>query len=227
MQMNYRKLYFIIVLCLGIGTLFSLAINYFWISLDGFFINLSTELLGLLIGFIFVDFLIRRYEQNQWQEVSDLVTDQVANILRISSMYLERLFSVSAADSFKYYTDHPERIRDDLDDPRYSLYMLSNVVTPRLEENLKYFGHGNWKEVGVITVTALEQIEKIFGMFGSKLNSQVFGRLIEVQRSGYRLAAFADIIYKSHGNPSVYDSIVPVKRFVVALIELGQVLNLS
>lgn len=202
-----------------------LAFHFFLASWDGFFINLATELIGLLVGFVFLEHFFRRLEENQWREVSELVIDQVGNILRITSMYLERLFGTEAQDVLNYHRDHPEAINDDLDDPKYALYILSKVIQPNLENRIGAFGPAQWEDVGILTVTALEHIEKIFTMFGGKLNSDVFGKLIEVQRAGYKLASFADIVFKNSLHPTRQDSVLPVARFVSALVQLGEVLK--
>lgn len=61
-------------------SLFGLAIAFhvLW-EADGFFLNLATELVGILITICYVDWILRQHEQQRW-----LLTDErIANRLRI------------------------------------------------------------------------------------------------------------------------------------------------
>ena len=62
-------------------------------------------------------------------------------------------------------------------------------------------------------------------MFGSKLSSDVYEKLIALQAAGYRLSGFAEIVFKKLLHPNPHDSYRPIAQYVNALADLGTTLE--
>jgi len=217
-----KKVLVKVVIGLLVAILLLTLIHVFFDDWDGFFLNLITELIGLLVAIIFVDWVIKKTQEAQWQNTMLLINNQVLDLLRINSLYLEKLFDVASVDTVEYYSKHPERLKEPLDDPHYSLYMLSEVIKPRLEDKVNKFKLEHWKQAGILAATVLENLNNMLTIYSTKLDSEVFGVFLEIQVAARELIVFSEIMVKLRYNPNPEDGVIPIKKFVSACIKLGK-----
>jgi len=78
--MRNRKLFWRLIIPLGLLAIISGIIN-FWFSLGGFFMNLATELVGIIITVSYVDWIISREQEREWAKTKKYITYRINNFL--------------------------------------------------------------------------------------------------------------------------------------------------
>lgn len=89
----FKEKYFphipIILIILLISAIFALISFSFWNFFDdnGILINVATELIGILVTIVFVEYFIRRYEKKRWSKLEQFFQKNLK--VFIASIYLE------------------------------------------------------------------------------------------------------------------------------------------
>ena len=69
------------ILPLSILSLLTIGAQAFFLQADGFFINLSTEVIGILITVCYVDWILRRNQDRQWSATDELIEKRLMIML--------------------------------------------------------------------------------------------------------------------------------------------------
>ena len=192
--MKKRDLFFRLILPLGLLALFSGAINY-WFSFDGFFINLATELIGIIITIAYVDWIVSREEEKEWSRTKRYITVKINKFL--TQMYyqiIDDLQLLSRAHSCKDIW--PLEIKGmvwvlENKHPTYDGMGYDNITTSPAMKNptrlvlLK-------KHIEEI----LENCDDFTDIFGSKLNPTQYELIFEVSHTAQDVKSILDDVQR-------------------------------
>lgn len=82
--------------------LMSLSVYYYFDKLDGFLINLITELIGILVTIYLVTYLLVKEEKGQWREIKEIVEEKYANFIYLFYSVIASSIDMNLTREFDY-----------------------------------------------------------------------------------------------------------------------------
>lgn len=118
--------------------LVSLALHRWWPA-DGFFLNLSTEVIGIVITVTYVEKTLKALEVQRWSAVELTVKSRLMALLSINQRKIATILKKSVADCDAYIGVAPREIPDIQVDQWKSLEQSIRVFTKDLHRFLTDF----------------------------------------------------------------------------------------
>lgn len=210
---------------ISVGIIFLLLIvlsllGYFYISkLDGFFINLITEIIGISVTVFIVERILSFYRKQEWEKTHKLILQQLKSLFSDIAMYIENIFNITDALSFselrnKYPNISPWDIRIDY-------FTLKNHLLPEIKLMVKKFTPKEWEKMGILMQTVLKFLNEILMMYGEKLSPIEMETLIDLQNSTTELLGYSGIMFRNVIFPTPDSSEKSIIKFLYASLALG------
>jgi hypothetical protein len=185
-----------LTLPLSIATALSLILAQF-LSWQGFFVNLATTFIGILITVFYVDLVLDKHEAQQWSKVRTLVHGRVERFANLSISYFRDAYGFG-----------PDIINDavfDSDDPtprRGEIARIAEqVLAPATEMKLDEMGPADWKKLTGRLSSVVEMADQLVGLFGNKLEPETLSLIFEIQDRADSILSKYSILPEFFGTP--------------------------
>jgi hypothetical protein len=109
----------------------------------GFFLNLATELIGILVTIGYVDWILRHHEKQKWLSTDIRVSNRLRNILNatVSSLRRGLGFTQEVFDERVMRTGDPIAIHNEI------IRVAEHVITPILLQRVRTLDQNGWKSL--------------------------------------------------------------------------------
>jgi hypothetical protein len=195
-----KKYVVMLVVPLVIVSVITLIINWIF-PLDGFFINLSTEIIGIILTVVYVDLIIRRHEKMKWKNVNQRVSEQL--IIMVNSVLS------SIRDACKYSIEDVAG-----HDALYKLSRMNinnmtlelikgteKVIEPNLQNKIKNFDQTTWNTLTTNIGNIHNACINYVSMFANIMNPRQYELVLDLQNQSFKVyenfRCFEDIILES------------------------------
>ena len=164
---------------------------------DGFFLNLTTELIGIAITISYVDWVIRRHEKIQWKAAHLRIADRLQRFLNkmVTGLRSALGYGIDILD---------ERVMQTKDPMLWDIEIMrvaTEILGPTVRNKLDNFNSNDWKKLTSHLVATLEESYKILSLFENKLNPEQYTILIDLQDALQRSLTFYQIFPDIAGVP--------------------------
>ncbi len=171
---------FLIRLGLPLAVLFGIALllNARW-QASGLFLNLATEIIGIMITVFYVEWLIRDHERRKWQS-TDL---RIANRLRIllnatvSSMRSGLGFDPEILDERALALGDLKDIHNEI------MRVAEKVLYPRVHERVHDLDQKGWKSLATHLANAQSATTRFFNAFRERLDPDQIANLLDLEEA--------------------------------------------
>lgn len=185
-----------IILPIAVIIVCSLILNNYF-DAEGLYINLATEMIGILITILYIDHVLSYNEMKKWKPVDKKIYEE----LRIYINNIITIFRISLnmkIDIFDYKEFGNISELNALELNKVMIKYLVNNIVPNVDVKIKDFNSKEWERL----ITELKEIQdknnKIRSMYISRLNPDLLLCLIEthdlIQSITNIYATFPDII---------------------------------
>ena len=156
-----------------------LFLHYRWTEADGLFVNLATEIAGIVITVAYVDWIVRRQDAERWRGMDARVTDRVnvfVNAL-VSGLREALGFGPEILNESETMTGDPERIH------REVLRVAEHVLVPAAPARLAGLDEAGWKRLATHLQSVWTEADRILDRFGHRLAPGQVELLLDIQRT--------------------------------------------
>lgn len=154
----------------------SIVIHRFW-EADGFFLNLATELVGILTTISYVDWVLRQHERQKWKPIDTRIANRLRILLNavVSSIrsglgYGSEIFDERVMLSGDLIACHKEIIR-----------VGEHVIAPSIHQRVRSLDAGGWTSLARQVGHAYNGTLVFLNAFQNRLSPEQIGHLLDIQ----------------------------------------------
>lgn len=146
---------------------------------DGFFINLATELVGIVLTVVYVDWILKKHEEERWRGAAARIENRLQLLcngaisgLRSALGFSSEILDSTAMSSGSFKAMSAENMR-----------VGTQVLSPAVRNRLGGLNQDGWKQLLThLQGTSLEA-ERLLDRFGHRLNPSHMELLLDIQNS--------------------------------------------
>ena len=150
-----RQLIFRLVLPIVGLILIAISLNQCWPA-QGFFINLATELIGIVVTIAYVDWLIRKHEQSKWSGTEKRVRRRIQTCANSINTRLRRILGVD----FEFLENDTEYIGNPKGMELKALDSAMEVLRPAIPGKLNSLNQEGWRDLAVLLEEKWDDIDR-------------------------------------------------------------------
>lgn len=169
-------------------------IAHTYIENDSFFINLSTELIGIIITVAYVDWAFRRQHTKDWQGVDERVVSRLQFFINtaITDIRLSLKYGTDIFDRKKLSSKDPEIMKLEL------MRVSKEVLEPTTQQRIESFDHESWEHFTRRIERILQETDNLISLYESRVHPDQYSILLDIQNAARHIlklyAAFPDVI---------------------------------
>ena len=153
-----------------------LALHYRWDS-DGLLINLTTEVLGIVVTVAYVDWIIRRHESNRWQGTNTRIAGRLKVYVNavISGIRTGLGFGPDVMDQAEIMSGDTERAHLEV------LRVAEHVIAPASRAQLAGLDEEGWRRLANHLQSMWAEAERLLDKFPQRLEPRQVELLLDIQ----------------------------------------------
>ena len=195
-----KKYIVLLVVPLLIVSLIAFITNWIF-PLDGFFINLSTEIIGIIFTVIYVDLIIRRHEKTKWNSVNQRLSEQLLIMVNSVLSSIKDACKYSIEDVLGYDALY-KLSRPNINSVAQELIKgTEKVIEPNIQNKIKKFDRNTWNNLTSNIGNVHNACINYISMFGNIMNPRQYELVIDLQNQSFivceNFRGFGDIILES------------------------------
>ncbi len=172
-----------LVLPLSISTVVFLIINHF-LKFDGLFINLSTEIIGIILTIIYVNIILDKREMEKWNDVNDKVSEEIRSFINLNITNIRVTFGYGI-DSFSKETFQNFQRNPNLDNEHAMNMELIRISKEILEPSsfmrISSIDNNEWKEFAERIKEIQEKVDQLLVIFNNKFTPSQYSLILEIR----------------------------------------------
>ncbi len=173
--------------------LICVCLNLFW-SADGLFINLATELIGIVVTVFIVDRVISEHDDRKWRasrERTEMAIMRYANSL-VTCVRSGLKIGIDVFPQWMFYCDNPVKVHMEF------MNIAMNAIAPRAEEILDGLNCDEWRAFEGHLGQTIIMSNNLFSRYQSQITAAQLPILLDIERFielfSFGLAAFPEVI---------------------------------
>jgi hypothetical protein len=163
----------------------SLVVHVWWPA-AGFFVNLATELLGIVITVAYVDWILRRNEAERWRGTDTRIQERLkifSNAL-ISGIRAGLEFRPDVLSETVMLSGNPDLMHKEI------LRVAEHVLEPSARTRLDRLDQAGWKQLATHIQSTWVEAERLIDRFGSRLGPRQMELMLDIQQALARSLTF-------------------------------------
>jgi hypothetical protein len=147
-------------------------------SMDGFFLNLATELLGIIVTIAYVDWVLRAHEREVWRGTSARIRNRlgVLSNATVTGLRSSLGFGADYLDQRALRTNDMKQISAEV------MRVGIHVLLPALRWRLEMLDAKGWKSLANRLQEIWQQAERLLDQFGHRLAPTDIELLLDLQQ---------------------------------------------
>jgi hypothetical protein len=154
----------------------SLLIHHYW-KADGFFLNLATELLGILITICYVEWTLNQHEQLRWSHTDRRVNDRLRVLLNGTVSSLR--YSIGFGDDVlnrEILLSNDARLMH-----QHLISVGTDIMAPALEKQIRALDEGGWRLLNNQVLRSASATLDFLQIFQSRLPPEQLTLLLDLE----------------------------------------------
>ncbi len=184
---------------LVILAILSIVLNLF-VEFHGFFINLATELIGIILTVMYVDYIIKKRETEKWQNVENKISHALSTLVNATISTVRTAFGYGI-DILDYEVERAVMVNptENINLMHKELMRISKeILEPTALARTSLLDQNGWISFIKGLQYLYESAEKFLTVHGAKLTPKQYELLIEFQEAVSKImipyTSFPDII---------------------------------
>jgi hypothetical protein len=153
-------------------------LHMYW-SADGFFLNLATELVGILITVAYVDWILRHHEEERWSGTKARISTRLQQFASstVTGIRVSFGFKTDVFDHSVLEAGGPQ------DATREVMRVAEHVLMPAAGVRIAALDPAGWKNLSLHLQTMSLEAGKLLDRFGSRLKPGAVETLLDIQQA--------------------------------------------
>lgn len=180
-----KKLFTRLILPLTLLTVASLWVNTKWAA-DGFFVNLATEFIGIGFTVAYVDWILRKYEKDQWRGIDSRIGRQIQYLCNASVTGLRGAlgFSADILDQSIMMSGSLAEMNTE------QMRVATQVLAPAARDRLEALDQSGWLRLANHLQTTSVEADRLLDRFGHHLAPAQIELLLDIQQAIHSALTF-------------------------------------
>ena len=164
---------------------------------DGFFINLATEIIGIIITISYVNWVLERHEKKKWQTTEERVTNRLLILLNgiVGGIRNGVGISPDIIDNRVLVTGNTQAINKEI------MRAAIEIVLPAIYQQVFLLQEKNWRNLAENLQNANHQVITFLEMFQNRLSPFQISTLLDIQEKIERSLIFYETFPELAGVP--------------------------
>lgn len=153
-------------------------VHKFWEG-DSFFLNLATELVGILITICYVDWILREYEKRRWLSTDERIAWRLRILLNaiISGLRDGLGFGIDVLDERVVISSDKYAMHKDV------MRVGEHVIVPAALGRIQKLDQNGWKKLVLHIQNSLNDVQVFLNMFQTRLIPNQISDILDLQES--------------------------------------------
>ena len=175
----------------------SLVVNHRWPA-GGFFVNLATELLGIIVTVAYVDWVVRKHEADLWHGADSRIKDRLKRFgtAEITTIRVCLGYGVDILEQSEILSGDVSR------GEREVLRVARHVLMPSVRARLDTLDQAGWKRLADQLRDLWREAERLIDRFGPRLEPRQLEVLLDTQQSLQEALSFVQVFPDLAGVPT-------------------------
>ena len=171
-----KPLWLKLVLPLTLLSAGALGVHY-WLNDGGLFLNLGTDLVGIVVTVAYVDWVIRRHESERWHGTESRISDRLEVFVNalISGVRSSLGFSPDIMDYSVSFSSDPKRVHQEV------LRVAEQVLVPAARLRVGTLDEAGWRRLASHLQSVVTEAERILNTYSSRLEPRQIELLLDIQ----------------------------------------------
>jgi hypothetical protein len=147
--------------------------------MDGFFINLSTELVGILVTVAYVDWILRAHERKRWHGTGERISVRMRTFSNatVTGLRVALGFGTDVLDQSVLRTKDPKLGSAEV--MRVAVHLLAPAARARLD----HLDASGWEKLAKHLQFTWREAERLLDQFGNRLDPTEVELLLDMQEA--------------------------------------------
>ncbi len=163
----------------------------------GFFINLAATFVGILITVFYVDWIIKKRENEKWLATDKRIADRLRNLINatVSGIRSALGFSADILNESILQTLDPIAIHNEM------MRVAENVIAPVVNQRVNALDQRGWKSLVMQNTNAHNGVLNFLNIFQTRLSPQQITDLLDLQEALAKTLFFYQVFPDLAGVP--------------------------
>lgn len=162
---------------------------------DGFFINLSTEVIGILVTVFYVDWIIQQYEKRKWQPADKKINERLIILL---NGIITRIRTGLDID-FDILDEEKMLHQDIVVGHKELMRVAKDVIYPIVFQRIKILDEKAWKTLHEQTKNSYNSLLSFLNAFQGRLDPDQIADLLDLQDALSKSLTFYSVFHELAG----------------------------
>lgn len=174
----------------------SLLIHREWPA-EGFFLNLATEIVGILITISYVDWILKQHEKQRWQSTDKRIANRLRILLNatVSGIRDGLGFDPDIIDERVLMSQNPIAIHNE------SIRVAEHVISPVVYQRVRALDPRGWKSLATHITNAHNGTLAFLSAFQARLSPEQISDLLDLQEALSNSLTFYTVFHDLAGVP--------------------------
>ena len=171
-----KNLWMRLILPLVVVFVFSIYLNNV-LGADGFFINLATEIVGIVITVAYVDWILQRHEKQKWLGTDERVANRLMSLL-ISTLTTIRTglgFGAEILDDSVLASNDSNEIHKEV------TRLVEQIISPVIFQRIDALDPKGWKDLTNNVAVIQNHLLTFLSLFQTRLSPDQISDLLDLQ----------------------------------------------
>jgi hypothetical protein len=159
-----------------------------YLNWGGFFINLATEIIGIIVTVAFVDWIAQKRESERWHEAMLRIRSRLKLFTNSSIRNLNDSIGISPADILKQVPFAEFRNADSIRRDVIWTQGIREIVLAETEARVVNLRERSWRNLGRALFHTYTEADKMLSLFGGRMKAEHYKLVLDIQEEA-RVAA--------------------------------------
>ncbi len=175
MKLKNNHILWLVIILISTSAL-SFILSHFY-PYKGLFVNLFTEIIGILFTVVFVNWIIDKKEEEKWSQVDNKIKKYLITLLntllgdfRVVFLIDRDQLNLKNIDPDDQYSYHKEL-----------LHIAKEIIAPNIYDKINKFKKPNWEYLDQHFSNIQDEIRNFINTYQNRLNPQEIAILLEIK----------------------------------------------
>lgn len=167
------------------------------VSWNGILTNLAATFIGILITVLYVEYILRKHEEQRWAPAQTLINKYIQSFAIVSSAMFRVIFGKSS-DIFNIAAidvNNPDSMRTEM------IRALEENVLPAVDGGVRRMSKEKWKFLVVHLQLTQERGDRLLQLYAARINPELLGRIMTLKDEISNLQAVDTMLPDEIGAP--------------------------
>lgn len=178
MKLQMDKMFLFKFLFLPLSILIGISVwLHYKLDFDGFFVNLTTEVIGIGITIFYIDVMLRRYNKEKYAPADKRVLRRIWVFINSCNTYVRSSlgYGTDLFDQNILFSGDLEKIHHEI------IRVAENIIIPNIPHRIKIIDKQGWNILVKNLNSFWIEADNILKAFGQRLEPEIISILIDIQ----------------------------------------------